>query len=81
MLFKNILVRKELKLNIMFKGIYIYILLGGFAFFVGVSIPNIFDSVFLNMFIKSLILFLIYLGGIMLTPNTVSKDIKKLIMK
>ncbi|MGE2643866.1 polysaccharide biosynthesis C-terminal domain-containing protein, partial [Escherichia coli] len=31
------LVRKELKLNIMFKGIYIYILLGGIAFFVGVS--------------------------------------------
>ncbi|WP_242290793.1 oligosaccharide flippase family protein [Bacillus cereus group sp. BfR-BA-01455] len=75
------LVRKELKLNIMFKGIYIYILLGGIAFFVGVSIPNIFDSVFLNMFIKSLIIFLIYLGGIMLTPNTVSKDIKKLVMK
>lgn len=79
--FRIYLIRKYLDLKFMFQGVYTYFLAALITFIFVYFIPKMFVNDFINMTIKSLVIGMVYIIIILVLPNMISRDLKRLILK
>lgn len=79
--FRIYLIRKYLDLKFMFQGVYTYFLAALITFIFVYFIPKMFVNDFINMTVKSLVIGTIYIIIIFVLPNSISQDLKRLILK